>query len=405
MGIVRRTLLLGALALCCAEVAPVRAETPRSAFWRSLTEPNQRRAEQLVRQGRAQLYPALGLGLLFGLEASAHRRVAIENALARFERAVELAPDHLEARLLLGKALAMRDGPQRDAASGSDARAIVVLEQLRERAPLYEAEEVALTLGNVRMRAGDFARSADEYGRALAMSTDDADQAMLLGNLAEATMMQGDLTRALALYERAVRIGQDEGRVLALWGAAVALDRAGEHTEAIARATRALREDRAPFAVLRQSGVFFVPTYEAYYYEALGALALAHAEREGSETLEQTLQRSKLWVKSAPTEALARFGRVVHELRDAGRGEVAARWLGRTAAGSGRSRVVVPGTRPSAERAPAEELPATTEGRALFWSLRALAAFTRYEQRAGSSGRYGEDAREHVRSLSRMLAR
>ena len=403
MSSARSTLFAVALALCSAQTAPLLAETPRSPFWRSLTEPNQRRAEQLVRQGRAQLYPALGLGLLFGLEASAHRRVAIENAIARFERAVELAPDHLEARLLLGKALAMRDGPQREAATGSDARASVVLEQLRARAPLYEAEEVALTLGNVRMRAGEFERAADEYGRALAMSTDDADQAMLLGNLAEATMMGGDLSRAIALYERAVRIGQDEGRVLALWGSAVALDRTGEHAEALQRATRALREDRAPFAVLRQSGVFFVPPYESYYYEALGSLALAHAEREGNEALEQTLVRARRWVAGAEREELERFQRVLHELRDAGQQQVVGRWFAPRLL-SARPRSPRP-MNPAIERAQAEELPKAPEARALFWALRGLAAFARYAQRAGTESRFGEDAREHIRVLTRALTR
>lgn len=404
MGIARSTLFVGALALfATSSASPVLAEAARSTFWRSLTEPNQRRAEQLVRQGRAQLYPALGLGLLFGLEASAHRRVAIENALARFERAVELAPDHLEARLLLGKALSLRDGPQHDAASESDARAIVVLEQLRERAPLFEAEEVALTLGNVRMRAGDFERAADEYSRALAMSTDEADQAMLLGNLAEATMMGGELSRAIALYERAVRIGQDDGRVLALWGAAVALDRAGEHAEALQRATSALREDRAPFAVLRQSGVFFVPAYESYYYEAIGSLALAQAEREGNEALEQTLDRARHWIGRAQRDELDRFQRVLHELRDAGQQQIASRWFAPRALAL-RPRPPRP-MNPAVERAQVEELPKAPEARALFWSLRALAAFARYAQRAGTEGRFGEDAREHIRVLTRELAR
>jgi tetratricopeptide (TPR) repeat protein len=383
----------------------------RSPFWRSFIDPNQRRAEQLVRQGRAQLYPALGLGLLFGLEASAHRRVAVENALARFERAVELAPDYLEARLLLGKALALREARAGGAESEQqNARAIAAFEALRRQAPLYEAEEVALSLGNVHMRAGEFSRAVAEYTRALAMSTDDADQAMLLGNLAEATMMGGDLTRALAFYERALRVGQDEGRVLALWGGAVALDRMGEHGEALARALRALREDRAPFAVLRQSGVFFVPAYESYYYEALGALALAGAERESNESLAQTLLRARSWIARAPVDAVARFSRVAHELRDAGQAELANRWFGPPGASasagpsSARTRVPTPPMPGAAERAASEELPATGEARALFWALRALAGFAQYVQRAGEAP-YAEDAQQHVRELSRLLAR
>jgi tetratricopeptide (TPR) repeat protein len=392
---------MGRAGSCCVALALLfaadvaRAEPTPSPFWRSVTDPNHRRAELLVKQGRMQLYPALGLGLLFGFESSTHRRVAIENAAARFERALELAPDHLEARLLLGKALAMRDLGRGTVLTPRNEAAQRVLEDLRERAPLYEAEEVALQLGNVHMRAGDFARAVSEYGRALEFASDEDDQAMLLGNLAEATMMAGDLTGALASYERALRVGQDESRVLALWGAAVTLDRLGERGDALAQATRALREDRAPFAVLRQSGVFFVPAYEAYYYEGIGALALANGEREGPEPLERVLERARSWADRARGESVLPFARVAEELRGSGRKDLAERWLGRMRF-----------ARSAAPTAPAtaEALPDVREARALLWSLRALLAFARYAQAAGDA-RFAEDAREHVASLTALLAR
>lgn len=379
--------------LLCASVA--RAEPRPSAFWRSATDPSHRRAELLVKQGRMQLYPALGLGLLFGFESSAQRRVAIENAAARFERAVELSPDHLEARLLLGKALAMRDLGSGAVLAPRNQAALAVLEELRARAPLYEAEEVALQLGNVHMRAGDFAAATREYARALDYASDEDDQAMLLGNLAEATMMGGELSGALGLYERALRVGQDESRVLALWGAAVALDRMGEQGDALAHATRALREDRAPFAVLRQSGVFFVPSYEAYYYEGIGALALAHAERQGPEPLVRVLERAREWVPRARGESVVPFASVVEELRSSGRKELADRWLGRMRF-----------ARSAAPAPPATAEPAldVREARALLWTLRALLAFARYAQAAGE-GSFAEDAREHVASLTTLLGR
>lgn len=368
----------------------------RSEFWRALRSPAQHRAEQLVRQGRALLYPALGLGMILGLDGATQRRVAIESALVRFERALELAPDHLEARLLLGKALASWEKRSAEGSELKSAQAIAVLEALRARDPLYEAQEVAFQLGLLRSRNAELELAAREYERALHLLTDPADQATLLGNLAEITMARGDLPHALALYERAIHVGQDENRVLALWGSAVALDRLGEHAAAIARARRALREDRVPFAALRQNGVFFVPAYEAHYYEALGALALADTERESDEPLAQALSRARAWAKPRKLRELAPFARLAQELEQVGQRELARSWLGNA--------VTRPHPRDGA-RTHDEPLPSERDGRLLFWTLRAVAAFARYQAHASETGPYYEDAREHLAELERLLAR
>src|SRR5687767_2695723 len=78
-----------------------------SHFWRAAKHPEARRVDNLVRQGRAQLYPAMGLGMLLGSDLSAHRRAAVENGIARFERARALAPQDPEVLYLCGKALSL----------------------------------------------------------------------------------------------------------------------------------------------------------------------------------------------------------------------------------------------------------------------------------------------------------
>jgi tetratricopeptide (TPR) repeat protein len=206
----------------------------RSAYWRGIVEPERARAEQLVRRGRALLYPALGLDLLLGTVVASQRRIAMQNALVRFERAVQLAPTLPEARLFYAKALAFWEQRGDDDEPGArTGEAIQQLVALRALDPLYEAQEVAFQLGVLHTREGDFAAAVREYERSLALNSDGEDNGTLLGNLAEVTMLRGDVARALALYERAARESTDGARVLALWGVAVALDRLGERTLAL----------------------------------------------------------------------------------------------------------------------------------------------------------------------------
>ncbi len=254
---------------------PARAEP---TYWARLLEPERARASRLVHEGNAQLSPALALGLLApaGLpaELAAQRSLAVEGARTRFALAKQLDPTSREARLAYADTLALLE---------QAAEAVVELTQLRALDPLYEAEQVAFQLGLLHARAGRLDTARAEYERALALHCDERPQATVLIGLAEVVMFQGDLQRALALYERAAREAEASARVLALWGGAVALDRLGERRAALELARRALASDRAPFAALQQSGVFFVPAYEREYYEALGHLALAELDSKRDE--------------------------------------------------------------------------------------------------------------------------
>jgi len=391
----------------------------RSAYWRGIVEPEHARAEQLVRRARALLYPALGLDLLLGTVVASQRRIAMENALVRFERAVQLAPALPEARLFYAKALAFWEQRSDDDEPRSrTGEAIQQLHALRALDPLYEAQEVAFQLGVLHTRESDFAAAVREYERSLALNSDGEDNGTLLGNLAEVTMLRGDVARALALYERAAHESTDGGRVLALWGVAVALDRLGERTLALEQARRALTQDRAPLAVLRQNGVFFVPAHERFYYEALGALALADGAREPGEPLPVLATRGASWL-SAPESlsTLAPFARTLAELRDTPDAALfapleqrvarAERELNRRALhGPARQPAAATGGRaePTA-RAGGEPLPAARGAVCLLWLLRALAGFEAYLRQDGGSGPFVEDTREHIAELRLALGR
>jgi tetratricopeptide (TPR) repeat protein len=387
----------------------------QSEFWRALVAPEAARADQLVRQGRALLYPALGLGLLLGNEVSFQRRLAVESALARFARAVELAPSHREARLFYGKALAFWElRSDTGAVHGRGPEAIEQLLALRALDPLYEAGEVAFQLGVLHTRAGDYAAATREYEHALALHDDGGDQGTLLGNLAEVTMLQGDLARALALYQRAARTSEGGTRVLALWGSAIALDRLGDQPAALLEARRASAQDRAPLAVLRQSGVFFVPAYEVHYYEGLGALALADAERRPGESLATLLQGGLRWL--AAPESLVALTPVERALSALPVTESAGALSGLRARAARAHEVLQRHALPRPAQASegqasldrgttsaSETLPSTPPAVALVWTLRALVSFQSYLQSDGGGGPFADHAREHIAGLRRLL--
>jgi tetratricopeptide (TPR) repeat protein len=296
--------------------APARAD-----YWTSLLEPDRARAVRLVREGNAQLSPALALGLLSSaglpVEFAAQRAVAVEGARARFALAKQLYPSLREARLAYALTLGEDDEPSRRAA-------IEELEALRALDPLYEAEQVAFQLGILHARGGELDAARLEYERALALHCDEHRQPTVLLDLAEVLMFQGELARARALYERAAREADPNGRVLALWGSAVVLDRMGEHAQALVTARRAIASDRAPFAALQRAGVFFVPEYERDYYEALGHLALAELERSQEDTRELLAELHKYRPRrndAHALRALRSFDRYL--MLDGGRGPYA----------------------------------------------------------------------------------
>ncbi|HEY6877396.1 MAG TPA: tetratricopeptide repeat protein, partial [Polyangiales bacterium] len=192
-------------------------------------------------------------------ELALERKLALDAARVRFALAQQLAPHLPAARLAHAEAIAEEE-PR---------AAVTALAELRTLAPLYEAERVAALLGSLHARLGAYQEARAEYERALSMHCSDGPPSALLIALAQIVMFQGDLPSALTLYERALRDAEPNERIRAMWGRAVALDRAGDHAAALTTARRALAEDR--FDALRT--MTFVPAFEHSYYHALRALA------------------------------------------------------------------------------------------------------------------------------------
>ncbi|MFT3923500.1 MAG: tetratricopeptide repeat protein [Myxococcales bacterium] len=395
-----------------ASAASVRAddqvlspEVPPAPFWQAAKNPDLARIDALLRQGRARLQPALGFGLLFGAEASIHRRTGVENALARFERALSIDPKHPEALYLAGKALALweRRTPQ-GKIERRTREAIERFEELRAVDPLYEAEDVAFELGVLLTREEDFRGAAEAYERALALRLGAGSPSTILSNLAEVSMQAEDLERAVSLYGRAALEGSREERVLALWGMAVALDRLGETGESLERAKLAIRDDQRPMAALKQGRVFFVPAYEAHYYDGLGLLAMADLEAGEGLSLEHLLANmQRALSRPAAVNVLVGLRQQLAGLAEEGHGDLLqplTQLVERNLSKLPRPRPVL-----RSEEKPLVPEPAAKAGLLCVQSLR---AFLRYldasSKLRGEQGPWALDARAHVDQLLAWLS-
>jgi tetratricopeptide (TPR) repeat protein len=286
-----------------------RSEHVVAPLWRELGRPGRQRARALldqallrVREGNRQL-PAdwrslcnHTLALSFGnegltpLAARAHalrelsrqalrRRAQFDGALLRLQRAIALDPDDPELAYTFARVLMAWESPGplwTCTSERRDQQAAEVLRSLRTRHPDFMPEAVAFDLAVVQTRRELFAQAAEAYADAIALTIDGAETAVIRANLAEVTMLAGDLEGAVAHYRHALKQtsgGRDY--LLALWGLAVALDRLGEHDAALEQARKAVDAEGGHMQVLRSDGVFFEPEHEIHAYEGLGHEALA----------------------------------------------------------------------------------------------------------------------------------
>ncbi len=392
--------LVSASTLRAAAQSSEAVHGPASApFWRAARNPDQKRAETLIRQGRAQLYPAMGLSMLAGPDAASHRRAAVENAITRFELARRLLPRDPEVLFMTAKALALWE--RRSSGGRIEKRsreAVVRFSELRAVDPGYEAFQVAFELGVLYTLEGAPERAAAEYERALSLRIDEGSPSTVLSNLAEVTMMAGDLERAVELYERAVVEGNGDDRILSRWGLAVALDRLGEHSEANAQAERAIHDDQRPLGALRQSGVFFVPPHEAYYYEGLGLLALALEQAGGKSQVERVVHGSARTLGSASSGLVHSIKQVLVNLAEEGRPALFSAL--RQSVERALSKERTKGQKPN----PTEDGSLDSrDTKALLFLMQSARAFCRFLDAGGKSGPWAKDAEGHLSTITAWL--
>ncbi len=209
-------------------------------------------------------------------DPTAIQRAYLESAIHTWQAARALAPEDLEILFHLAKATARWEMPLTDGGvRRQNLQSVRLFRALHALDPEFETERVAFELGILYTRQHQWADAAREYERAQRLSLSQQSSANTLSNLAEVTMMTGDIEKALVYYQRALREARQASSdsVLAQWGTAVAYDRLGEQGPALEWAKKALAS--GGLRSLREQGVFFEPDYEVHYYEALGTMAQA----------------------------------------------------------------------------------------------------------------------------------
>jgi tetratricopeptide (TPR) repeat protein len=260
----------------------------------------------------------------------------LEQAIARYDVVVRVFPRDVDAWLERGLALARF---QRTMPDGSTARRIdEAVQSLEHARALGAAEEegcVAFELGVLRAAQHDYAGAADEYARALAAESLDptlveypishsewlfavlfssAPVTTIMGNWAEALMLSGDLSGAIALYRDAHAAAPTSGigGALALWGLALAEERAGSHRDALHDAGLAIDAgasitmEHGVFAPLHAPIVGFDPPCEIHAYEAIGHEALASrasSDEARASELEAALRSTRYFLAEGGRES------------------------------------------------------------------------------------------------------
>ncbi|MEI9940536.1 MAG: tetratricopeptide repeat protein [Pseudomonadota bacterium] len=212
----------------------------------------------------------------------------------------------LDARLeyLIGGALL-------DSQAGREPEARCMLERALRDAPNSPLAARGLSdLAIAAAKMGDREAEHAAYLRALELTWEPDSRGNLLANLAESDMALGDLSRAVRGYRNALSSSQQPELIAgAYFGLAVALDRTGDLPSALEAAKRANAVQLPPtlFAagsVLDLPNVFFMPSYEIYYYKALGAMAAAQLAKDELARRDALTDASEQWTRYLlPAEA------------------------------------------------------------------------------------------------------
>lgn len=248
-----------------AAASSVSAQLPASASLLATTE----RFEQIVQEAR-DLHAA---ALRIRRREHPERITLLQRAVTVVTRALTLNEHHVETRVLLASWLAHTE-------LGEVALRQSVAELTRARkddlSGAYDAE-IASLLGVVYSHLERFGDAVAEYDRALRLLPGEPDlphlprrhqEAMILGNSAEALMAMGRLDEAIRRYALAESIDRSDQAALHALGLGIALDRDGQLQKGREAIGRALAADPG-LRLFQSDDVFFVPDGDRHYYWGL----------------------------------------------------------------------------------------------------------------------------------------
>jgi tetratricopeptide (TPR) repeat protein len=255
----RRVRLAVALVFALASV-PARADTPTNG-WDAVRDPAAAERFALhVHVRQILVSPRRGAPDPTLLRA----RSLLEQAHA------EQSPD-VRLRFDLGETYAALD---------DNVRAKEVLQPALDLAPDHPAAVAAfIALANAYAKLDQSNEERRVYERFLPKVTDERSRSTAMLNLAEADMHLGDLDSSIAGYRATIDLAAQLPNIielayhtgaLAVWGLAVALDRANDVPSGAKEAKLALVLDRDMGIIRLNPSVFFSPERERNWYVALG---------------------------------------------------------------------------------------------------------------------------------------
>lgn len=288
-----RPLPIALMALFTLGLPSTALAQPASSLWSRATAPGAREA---LRHRRA----ASWVYLLDELPEFLRDRLAPERsdlshdalrreALARFDRALALAPDDvrsLSPAAHLRERLGDLDGAFRDAS-----RAL----ELDPEGP--SAQDAHFTLAVVHTWRGEHAACRDHYLASLRFPMSDYARSIVLGNLGDAYLALGDMRSAVESYVACVTlrpeyalgwlglaIARDRAQMDPLPDAAMAVRAASDESVARMRTPRTARgfDPEALIDALSAEGVFYVPDWDRFYYQGMAHEAVARAVAPGN---------------------------------------------------------------------------------------------------------------------------
>jgi tetratricopeptide (TPR) repeat protein len=292
-GSARRALGVALAALAAAAVsgagaAPARADTPPSAWDRARDPYVRDRYDLHVRVVQLLLLDGTVNGGTVSKSALEHVRAMLEDADAAH------SPD---PRLRFDLGSVYEDLKHHE-------KAAEILQAACDAFPNHSA--IAGALEQLAYAYAYMDRSREEratYLRLLPLLDDGPSKAVMLLNLAEAEMHLGNLPEAVARYRESVQVsgqlsglrGTDETYVLAVWGLAVALDRAGDPQASREQTKLATEMDVGERTIGGGTNVFFVPAYERDWYLALAQMLHAEEAPSAREALEAWTRAVEYW--------------------------------------------------------------------------------------------------------------
>ncbi len=262
----RRAWLLLVVVAALLVPAPASAEP---SIWDEARDPQLAKADHVLHAVERMLLRRQEAAFSPDMQADFTR-----SALAMLELAGGGALPDVRLKFLLGNLLS-------DPAVGRYVEAVRLLRSALAQAPDHPlAGQAWFDLAIAEAKLHKPKLEIDAYDHALRLTWRREFRTIIFMNRGESQMVLGHLEPALADYRRAIDLAREPTQLaLSYYGLGITLERNGDLPSALDAMHKAnaiqVQTKYGPGSALDSSGVFFVPSYDLFYYKALALMAYA----------------------------------------------------------------------------------------------------------------------------------